>query len=94
MLEVGLIFDVKIANRKNKIVFNFQSGATVVPRANFDRTEDGTKLRAAMKGFGTDEQAIIDVLTTCSNAQRQQLRQFFTEEYGRVSFLQTLSSSN
>lgn len=38
-----------------------------------------------MKGFGTDEQAIIDVLTSVNNVQRQELRKFFTTEYGRVS---------
>lgn len=39
-----------------------------------------------MKGIGTDEQAIIDILTKRSNSQRQQISKFFTEEYGRVSY--------
>jgi hypothetical protein len=43
-------------------------------------------LRAAMKGFGTDEQAIIGILTQRSNNQRQQIAKFFTEEYGRVKY--------
>lgn len=36
-----------------------------------------------MKGFGTDEQAIIDVLTHRSNDQRQLIKKAFLEEYGR-----------
>ncbi|KAJ2938043.1 hypothetical protein O0L34_g14497 [Tuta absoluta] len=56
---------------------------TVVGVANFNAAEDAATLRAAMKGFGTDEQAIIDILTTRSNAQRQAIAQAFTHEYGR-----------
>lgn len=36
-----------------------------------------------MKGFGTDEQAIIDILTARSNNQRQQIVTYFLSEYGR-----------
>ncbi|KAJ9581535.1 hypothetical protein L9F63_023291 [Diploptera punctata] len=56
---------------------------TVTPASGFSAADDGTTLRAAMKGFGTDEQAIIDILTHRSNIQRQQVSKFFTEEYGR-----------
>lgn len=57
--------------------------ATVFPADGFASVDDATALRAAMKGFGTDEQAIIDILTTRSNSQRQQIKQAFTREYGR-----------
>ena len=56
-----------------------------MPAANFSAADDGAALRAAMKGFGTDEQAIIDILTARSNAQRQEISRYFTTEYGRVS---------
>nr|XP_021199593.2 annexin B10 isoform X8 [Helicoverpa armigera] len=61
----------------------FQRDPTVVGVPNFNATEDAAALRAAMKGFGTDEQAIIDILTTRSNAQRQAISKAFTHEYGR-----------
>lgn len=36
-----------------------------------------------MKGFGTDEQVIIDILTARTNAQRQQIAKYFLDAYGR-----------
>ncbi|XP_028177765.1 annexin B10 [Ostrinia nubilalis] len=56
---------------------------TVFGAPNFNALEDANTLRAAMKGFGTDEQAIIDILTARSNQQRQAISQAFTHEYGR-----------
>nr|CAD7589909.1 unnamed protein product [Timema genevievae] len=61
----------------------FQPEPTVRPASGFNASDDGIALRAAMKGFGTDEQAIIDILTQRSNDQRQQIASFFTREYGR-----------
>ncbi|XP_033231059.1 annexin B10 isoform X2 [Belonocnema kinseyi] len=56
---------------------------TVVSKPGFNAAEDGVALRTAMKGLGTDEQAIIDILTARSNSQRQEIAKFFTQEYGR-----------
>lgn len=64
-------------------LFFIKPSPTVVPYANFKASEDGDALRAAMKGFGTNEQAIIDILTDRSNAQRQEIAKYFLAEYGR-----------
>ncbi|XP_030029097.1 annexin B10 isoform X4 [Manduca sexta] len=61
----------------------FQREPTVVGVPHFNAAEDAAALRAAMKGFGTDEQAIIDILTSRNNQQRQAISQAFTHEYGR-----------
>uniref|UniRef100_A0A663ENS3 Annexin n=1 Tax=Aquila chrysaetos chrysaetos TaxID=223781 RepID=A0A663ENS3_AQUCH len=44
---------------------------------------DAQTLYKAMKGLGTDEQAIIDVLTKRSNMQRQQIAKSFKGQFGK-----------
>jgi len=61
----------------------FQEEGTVKPASRFDPEADCKILRKAMKGLGTDEKAIIDVLAYRSNAQRQQLRTLFKTMYGK-----------
>ncbi|KAH8396251.1 hypothetical protein KR222_006095, partial [Zaprionus bogoriensis] len=56
---------------------------SVVPRTPFDASSDSQELRTAMRGLGTDEQQIIDVLTTRSNAQRQQISAAYAAEFER-----------
>ncbi|KAM3957154.1 annexin B10 isoform 4-T4 [Aphomia sociella] len=56
---------------------------TVVGVQNFNAHEDAVALREAMKGFGTDEDTIVQILTSRSNAQRQAISQAFTHEFGR-----------
>nr|KAF6322032.1 annexin A7 [Pipistrellus kuhlii] len=56
---------------------------TIRPAANFDAMRDAEILRKAMKGFGTDEQAIVDVVSARSNDQRQKIKAAFKTMYGK-----------
>ncbi|XP_063705003.1 annexin B10 [Culicoides brevitarsis] len=56
---------------------------TVTPFPGFNASEDASVLRGAMKGFGTDEQTIIDLLCSRSNEQRQAIKEAFKNELGR-----------
>ncbi|XP_067876637.1 annexin A11a isoform X1 [Heterodontus francisci] len=56
---------------------------TVRDAAGFDALRDAEVLRKAMKGFGTNEQAIIDVVAHRSNKQRQQIVLSFKTAYGK-----------
>uniref|UniRef100_A0A8C7ZMF7 Annexin n=1 Tax=Oryzias sinensis TaxID=183150 RepID=A0A8C7ZMF7_9TELE len=56
---------------------------TIRPASDFDPAADAQALRKAMKGFGTDEDTIIDIVTQRSNAQRQEIRQTFKSLLGR-----------
>jgi annexin A7/11 len=57
--------------------------ATIVPFAGFNAEKDAEALRKAMKGVGTDEKAIIEVVTKRSNKQRQDIKRQYKTLYGR-----------
>jgi len=56
---------------------------TVYDYPEFKASEDVVELRAAMKGFGTDEDKIINILAARSNKQRQQIATAFETELAR-----------
>uniref|UniRef100_A0A1B6DPX3 Annexin n=1 Tax=Clastoptera arizonana TaxID=38151 RepID=A0A1B6DPX3_9HEMI len=61
----------------------YMSEPTVRAANNFNVAEDADALLKAMKGLGTDEQVIIDILTKRSNDQRRKLTEFYMQEYGK-----------
>lgn len=56
---------------------------TLKPYPGFNAESDAQILRKAMKGFGTDEKAIIDVLGNRSNSQRQDIVKMFKTIFGK-----------
>lgn len=50
----------------------------------FDPRRDAEILRKAMKGFGTDEKAIIQVLANRVNSQRLEIALQFKTMFGKV----------
>jgi len=57
--------------------------ATVRANPNFNADAAAQQLRDAMKGLGTSEQKIIDVLVSHDNRQRQEIKNKFKTLYGR-----------
>ncbi|XP_036318224.1 annexin B11 isoform X1 [Rhagoletis pomonella] len=56
---------------------------TVLPAQNFDPVKDAHDLRKAMKGFGTDEDALINIICRRSNEQRQEIQRQYKTHFGK-----------
>ncbi|CAN0065410.1 unnamed protein product [Lampetra planeri] len=56
---------------------------TVKPIGNFNVQDDCEMLRKAMKGLGTNEQVLMDLVVNRSNAQRQKIKLTFKTMYGK-----------
>jgi len=57
--------------------------ATILPAEVWDAEADAKVLRKAMKGFGTDEKALIDIVATRSWKQLKEIEDMFKTAFGR-----------
>ena len=58
--------------------------ATVHPATSFDPRADANVLNKAMKGLGTDEQSLMNILCRRSNQQRVQIATAYKSCFGKV----------
>ncbi|XP_037094009.1 annexin A8-like [Pollicipes pollicipes] len=56
---------------------------TVRPSENFNAEEDARVLKEAMKGMGTEEGPIVDILAKRCFKQREEITQAYKREFGR-----------
>lgn len=56
--------------------------ATIIERGDFDAEALCQKIHEAMKGFGTDEEEVINILAGYANKQIQELRRVFKTIFG------------
>ncbi|XP_062376539.1 annexin A5b [Sardina pilchardus] len=56
---------------------------TVKPHAGFNASDDAGALHKAMKGLGTDEDTILQLLTARSNNQRQEIKATYKTLFGK-----------
>ncbi|CAF3586615.1 unnamed protein product [Rotaria sordida] len=69
---------------------------TMVAAKNFDANRDADGLRKAMKGLGTDEKILIDILGNRNTAQRLEIKTAFKNKHNHdlVSDLKSETSGN
>lgn len=66
------------------MALRYYQGTLVGQGSRLDKEAACVKLRKAMKGLGTDEKAIIEVLSTHTNHELQLIKDFYKTCYGRI----------
>lgn len=67
---------------------------SIKPKAGFNAKDDAVALRKAMKGLGTNEKTLIDVLTQRSSGQRQLICKAYQEEAPGKTLVEDLEGDN
>uniref|UniRef100_A0ABI7YBN0 Annexin n=1 Tax=Felis catus TaxID=9685 RepID=A0ABI7YBN0_FELCA len=65
-------------------LFNYFLQAKARSHQGFDVDQDAKMLNEACKGMGTDEAAIIEILSSRTSDERQQIKQKYKATYGKV----------
>ena len=65
------------------IYYILQGTPTVTPAPDFDANQDAHALRKAMKGFGTDENTLINIICRRSNQQLQEVQRQYKTHFGK-----------
>ncbi|XP_045158817.2 annexin A13-like [Mercenaria mercenaria] len=66
------------------MALRYTQGTVVGQGSDLDKERAAVKLRKAMKGLGTNEKAIIEVLSSHTNHELQQIKDYYKTCYGRV----------
>lgn len=61
------------------------------PAESFDATADANALKAATKGFGCNEDAIIEILAKRGIVQRLEISDAYRTLFGKVNFENSFS---